>query len=474
MAEVTQQAEAAVEATSGDQSDYEYSGRFAPDRVAWVVLLIAFALFCTVTFSIGFGVYYFLFQSSASLPAILEVSKGTAGITGSDMIETVERERKELSNTITSISTDSLSQATIQFHDVAEDEREVADLLAAITLQGNTFVTFNYANRPRFEWSQNPQRLQFSGLRGQLDILVTGADRHHFEMNIFVDELGAFQGVQVQFMRNGRFRLSASEDEVRLLSLSGMATAFFRDDPGGRKTVRTGEELVARLGNRAISTRPSVKSVVSSADFSLPDLSATRQFQPIEPRYWDCQADLGELPYGAYTLGEFDGRVGVRLYRFENARTHGEIRCSQAYADGVDVGAYDTMRVLATIRFDYQSLSLCGKDGSECPLMLRIDFINVRGNARSHWIRGFYYEEHASGEYKAICNTCFRDHVNINSGVWYTFDSGNLLSLMTEDTRPARITSVTFYASGHQFDTIVSEMRLLFSNTSAATAESGG
>ena len=35
-----------------------------------------------------------------------------------------------------------------------------AKLLAAVTLQGNTFVTFNHAIRPRFDWSQDPQRVR--------------------------------------------------------------------------------------------------------------------------------------------------------------------------------------------------------------------------------------------------------------------------------------------------------------------------
>jgi len=80
---------------------------------------------------------------------------------------------------------------------------------------------------------------------------------------------------------------------------------------------------------------------------------------------------------------------------------------------------------------------------------------------RSNWFRGFYYEGQASGTHKKICASCLQEHVDTNPTVWHTFDSGNLLNLIAEDRRPAFINAIRFYASGHQFDTVVSEMMLL-------------
>ena len=224
--DITEQAEQVIEAATSSESTYGFGGTNAPERTAWIVLMGAFALFCTMTLTGIFGVYHYLFRSTVPMPAILHVAKGTVGITGADLRETVEREREELTNTVTSISTDSLSQATIQFRDLEDADADSAKLLAAVTLQGNTFVTFNHAIRPRFDWSQDPQRVQFSRLNGQLDVLVTGVRAHPFLMDIYTDDLNTDKGIHIQFLSNGRYRLTVSEDEVRVLNLAGEVSAF--------------------------------------------------------------------------------------------------------------------------------------------------------------------------------------------------------------------------------------------------------
>ena len=448
--DVTQQAEQVLEAVALEEEEFEYRGNVPPERIAWFVLLGAFLLFCTVTLSSIYGVFNYLFQSTVPLSAMLHVAKGTIGITGSDLIEAVERDSKDLTNAVTSVSTDSLSQATIQFRTVG-----APDLLAAVTLQGNTFVTYNYANRPRFEWSVNPQRVQFSRLRGELDILVTGAADHSFLMDIYTDGPNTDKGVHVQIVENGRYRLSVSEDEVRLLNLVGAARAFFRDDAANPRRVSSGEELMVRIGNRRIETQPTTDNVLSNTVFSLLDWRQTGNMLPD----WDCSIAQVQLPAGNYSLEDFDGRVSLRLRRVNNAQSNGEVRCVQTFeGDGLDVRGYDSLSVLTTFRPNYQSLSVCGRLASECPLMLRIDYFDENGNKKA-WLRGFYYA--VSTNARLQCDTCIQDHVDTNQEVWYTFDSDNLFNLIAEEVRPARIKSVTFYASGHQFDTTVSEMLLL-------------
>lgn len=449
--EVTEQAEQFVDAVAREGIDFNYRGNVPPERVAWIVLLGAFVLFCTVTLSTVFGVYNYMFQSSVPLPAILQVAKGTIGITGSDQIEAVERGARDLTNTVTSISTDSLSQATIQFR----DEQGSGALLAAVTLQGNTLVTYNYADRPRFEWSVNPQRIQFSRLQGELDILVTGAHDQSFQMDVYTDDLDIDSGVHIQLLSNGRYRLGVTEDEIRLLNLDGAARAFFQDEARNQRSAGAGDELVVRIGNRRMTSTSTTDSALSNTVFSLLDWRETANELP----EWQCTIRQEQPPAGNYSLEDFDGRVALRLRRVNNAQANGEVRCVQAFAgDGLDVSSYDSLRVVTTFRPNYQSLSVCGKAASECPLMLRIDYRESDGR-RGAWLRGFYYEESANARMR--CDSCIQDHVDTYQAVWYTYDSDNLFNLIAEESRPERILSVTFYASGHQFDTVVSEMALL-------------
>lgn len=463
--DITQQAEQIIEAAASDDSAYDFGGAHSPERIAWIVLAGAFALFCTMTLSSAFGVYHYLFRSTVPMPAVLQVSKGTVGITGADLRETVERGSEELTNTQTSVSTDSLSQATIQFRDDAGTDNEPPSLLAAVTLQGNTFVTLNHARRPRFDWShQDPQRVQFSRLRGQLDVLVTGVGAHPFLMDIYTDDLNTEQGVHIQSVTNSRYRLSVSKDEVRLLNLAGEVSAFFGDHRDLRNSVKPGEELVARIGNRSIRTYDDTANLLRDGDFSLQPPGMGPLFSPSLPFNWNCGGLPEQDPPGSFSLLEVDGRVGVSLQRYNNATTHGEIACIQEFeGEGLDVRNFDSLSVVTTFRLSYQSLSLCGKEGSECPLMMHIIYTadDSSPDNRANWFRGFYYEGQASGTHKKTCSSCLQEHVDTNPSVWYTFDSGNLLNLISEDRQPAFINSIRFYASGHQFDTVVSEVMLL-------------
>lgn len=436
-------------------------GAMHPERVAWLVLLVAFSCYCVLTIGIVFGVYQFLFQSSVALPASLEVAKGTVGITGADLIEAVERDQRNLTDAATSISTDALSQATIQFSTLADGAAQPS-LLAAVTLQGNTVLTFDYAKTPRFDWSQLPQRIQFSSLRGALDILVTGVGERSLQMDIYIDEPSG-GGVQVQLLSKGRYRLSASEDEVRLLSLSGRGTARFLDEPSTPRSASSGQELVMRLGSRSVIQQERMQSVLANPVFSLLEPAAAAPDPAGAPPNWACAAPQDKPPPGSYSLVEFEGRQGMRLRRVNNARTNGDVSCTQIFTDGLDVSGVDTMRILTTFSPENQSLSVCGSLASECILMLRIDYRDQYDNHGS-WLRGFYYAEDVTGAARKTCASCIQDHIHTRQAVWYTFDSDNLLNLIAEEIRPHHIDSVTFYASGHQFDIVVGEVILLIGN----------
>ena len=84
---------------------------------------------------------------------------------------------------------------------------------------------------------------------------------------------------------------------------------------------------------------------------------------------------------------------------------------------GLDARNLDSLSVIATFSLNFQSLSLCGKEGSECPLMMQVKYTTAESktNNRASWFRGFYYEDRASGAHKKICASCFQDHVDAST-----------------------------------------------------------
>lgn len=442
-----------------DESEFTYDPIIATERMAWGVLLISFALFCILTVSTLLGVYYFLFESTVSIPTTLRVAQGTVGITGSDLIEAVEREQEDLTSSVTSISTDSQSQATIQFWERQTDEENPQQtLIASVALQRNTFVTFNRATSPRFEWSTKPDDIQLSKLSGQLDVLIANAPENSFIFRIITE-----QGLVIHLNKNGRYTINATDDEVRLLNLGGQAVVFFEDDFNNNRLVPDGQEVVVRLGSRTIDLDSKIENLLTNSAFSLQPVTVDAEENPIMPPGWGCRVNQDDLPRGTYSIDEFDGRRVVRLRRLDNATSHGEVGCLQPFGtDGIDVTNFASVKVVATFYLNYQSLSKCGTVGSECPLMLLVNYDDKFGIAR-RWFRGFYYDELISADYPTRCTSCLQDHQNINEKVWYTFESDNLFNLLDDERRPNRIRSIEFYAHGHQFDTMVSEMMILVS-----------
>lgn len=425
--------------------------------MAWLVLLLAFGMFCALTITTALAVYLYLFQSTEAIPALLQVSQGTVGVTGSDFVEAVQRERQDITSTQTSISTDSLSQATIQFRDAPAFEGAPTTLLAAVALQSNTLITFERASRPRFDWSLNQHSINFSNLKGELDVVVTGAIGKAFVLRI-----DTAQGLSVQFHDDGRYRVSATDDEVRILNLMGRASAYFADDMASLRAVPAGQELVLKLGNRSIETRATVRNLLSDSLFSIQaaDPGPSRADVTL-PAPWGCLVEQDSDPRGMFSLGLFDGRVGLRLRRLDNATSHGNVLCTQSFGeDGIDVSEYDSIKLVVTFFVSSQSLSQCGILGSECPLMLRLRYEDRLSVGRT-WIRGFYFDKEVITDYPTLCSTCIQEHEIINKQAWYTFESENLLSVISANVHPESLSWIALEASGHQFDTIISEILLL-------------
>ena len=113
---------------------------------------------------------------------------------------------------------------------------------------------------------------------------------------------------------------------------------------------------------------------------------------------------------------------------------------------------YDDLNLRLDLKVLSQSVPGGGYLASEYPVMVDIAYTDVYGKDL-HWYQGFYTmdlpKESAwappAGE-------------KIPQDAWYSYESPNLFELLRE-TRPARINSVTVYASGHDYDSMVSDAR---------------
>ncbi len=437
--------------------------RFDSQRLAWGVVLLSFAFFCVMCVIAGLGVNYFLFQSVVPLDATMRVGRGSSGVNGQFVAA-----RRILSNS-DELVTVAPSQAVIFFHDPYQENKVVA----AVTLKGNTGLVYRRALRPRFEWSATSYSIELEAFLGELDIFVASGLSRDILLSI-----RSPQGSRAYFSSAGHYLVDASDERMRVINLDGDVVLIAPDEQttrhvpaGSLGVIHAGEVSEVEIGQGYVDllVNASVDAVVTAPEQG--DISAGDMLLS-----WACTNTQEDLPRGSFISETEDGRSTLHLVRANNATKNGETRCQARAinpASTLDVSQYDYLALRATFKINYQSLSVCGVAGSECPMMLRIDYLDEEGDGQ-RWFHGFYYHVDPQLSFPQRCNSCTLEHEQVLEKSWYTYDTGNLLALLGANARPRHIVAVYFYASGHQYDVSVSEISLLAGHLNNGEADTGG
>lgn len=428
-----------------------------PHRLAWGVLLVSFAIFCVLAAAAIIGIDYFLFQSTIPIYATLSLGRGTVGVMEpANPIEQIGRNGTLLTSGMV-VGTDPQSQGTIRFYDPQADNH----LIATITLHNNSGLTLREASRPRFEWSRARHILDLTRVTGKLSVDI-------FDMTgreLFIS-IATQAGAIVNLEGEGSYIVNAAPDLLSLVNRSGIATLIPPDLKQGHSVPVDGLGIV-RYTDNSVEQRPGFVDLLADSDFSILRASGDGSTVPV----WVCGNDPGDNPAGLYEFIPIEGELPLRFLRANNATNHGRTSCVQSFGQaGADIltNGYNYLSLRATFFIEYQSLNACGTDGSECPLMLRMDYLDANGDAQ-RWFHGFYAREAGDQDnYPLRCSTCLQDHDLINEKAWYTYESPNLLNLLTPVNAdgtmglpPRSIVGVWFYASGHQYDVRLKEVALL-------------
>jgi len=187
------------------------------------------------------------------------------------------------------------------------------------------------------------------------------------------------------------------------------------------------------------------RNLVINGNFRLP-LSGT----------WDTYNDLQnprEQP-GTVTIQTVGGQRSAVFER--QGVYHAETGMRQTI--NRNVRDFVALRLHFVVRVFDQDVPVCGQAGSECPMMVRLDYKDQDGTDRS-FLQGFYTRPDPSGAnptYNTTSGTR-NEHRRIPSNIAFTYDSDNLMEML----KPSQITAITFYASGHSYRSSVAEVELL-------------
>lgn len=421
-------------------------GSYSPEKLAWATLIVAFSIFITLSAAGVFVGQWFLFESTVPLQSVIKVGRGTVGITA--LNAPTSQEAVRINRTLgrgNLITTDEIAEGYIEFVDSRDSNRVIAN---AAILPGSQ-VKLIGATRPRFSFGENIYSIHLGDFEGRLEIEIPPQLTHDIKLVI-----NGTHG-KITLTESGFYLLWSLADSMTLIPRIGNAT--FQPYNGTAVTVPAGQTA------EILALQPGVQ-VTKTTDELIKNPLFFNSAEAGVADNWGCYSlsAEAEAPRGSSTLLTLEGRRTIHIQRKGNSLGYGETGCRQFLGEspeGLDVTPYRTLRIRATLNIRWHSLAICGTQGSECPVMLELTYLN-EGGAEQRWIHGFYSFEHVNPEVPRTCSSCLSDHDRITPGNWYTYESGNLFQL-PEGFRPTQITQIRFYASGHEYEVLVGEVSLL-------------
>ncbi len=427
--------------------------RINPHHLAWGILLASFLLFCLLLLTMLLAANHYLFQSALPMKVTLNVGRGTVSISNlANPVEQVGIAGSGVADGVI-VRTDPQSQGAILFLDgEGDDER----LLASLTLQRDSRVTLLNAERPRFSWSRRGYEINLLDVIGVINLTVT--DHAGPGMQIRGRTPG---GARLLLTGPGTYTIQGAAPELRLFNHNGRVQLESAD---GRqiRIVPVGGQGAVLYEEARVEVRPGYRKLLQDQDFSQLRSGA----DAAEGSVWACGHNPDDIPAGSQDFVAVNGLQPLRFLRDGGVTSHGGNFCVQNFGQGgleLKELNLDLLSLRVTFSLENASLGTCGTAGSECPLMLRMDYIYFdeedQERKGQQWFHGFYIRSREGWPQR--CSTCLQDHDLIHDKSWYVYESPNLLTLFSPDPPPETIVSVWVYASGHEYDVRIQDVALL-------------
>jgi hypothetical protein len=398
-----------------------------PERVAWTVLSLAFVVCCLLAVGIPLGIRSYLLNATEDQDTQLQVIEGTV---------LVQEPRKRDLTAVTEsaalspgdeVLTDNVSSATMDLFERSH-----------LTLYGNTKVKFEQVQAPRFGVSNRPNQitLNITGGLVRAGVALPGERATRFEVLTPHTDL---------VLEEGSYRIEVTNEGTQVTVVRGQAVV---QGNGFRMIIPQGTRTIMDLAGEAAAPMPAARNLIANGDFQQPlGTNWVTSTMILEPSATPATVQLVQD----------GGRQSVRLVRRESDNgIHSEVAVQQKLNQ--DVRDFVRLEVLLDVKLDFQSLSGGGMLSSEFPVIVRLDYKDRWGNDQ-FWTHGFYYQNQAA--YPIALDPWGRPAgEQIPRGVWYPYESDNLLEVLGE-SGPVHITGLTVYASGWNYDSLVTEIQLI-------------
>jgi hypothetical protein len=398
-----------------------------PQRVAWTVLWAAFIVFCILLTGIPLGIRFYLLNSAQDQETQLKRIEGT-----------IQVQKAQGSQPIA--VTESLTLAPGDEVILDATSRGTLDLFerSHVTLHRSTNLELVDVYSPRFGVSDRPNRIALNLTGGLMRVGVAPPGDRETEFEVLTPHTNLD-------LAEGSYRIEVTNQATQITVLRGEA--------------KVGAQGVRVVLNQGMRSKVDMSGVLENPLSAAQNLIENGDFrQPLSTGWLTSTVVLtSAVKPPAVEVAEDGGRSAVRLFRREqDAGNHTEVAIQQRLDQ--DVRDFDRLEVALDVMLEFQSLSAGGQQSSEFPVIVRLDYKDLWGSDK-FWTHGFYYQNEAG--YPVALDPWGRPSgEQIPQGVWYPYESGNLIDLLGEN-RPAQITGLTVYASGWNYESLVSEIQLI-------------
>jgi hypothetical protein len=414
-----------------------------PERLAWTVLLAAFASFCVVAVGLPAAIRSYLINDRQRLHAQVNAQRGTVRVeragsnrgsaTSLDDPMPLELFKGDV------VRTGALDEGLLTVQRPADESRET---LISVVIYANSDIELEDAYSPRFGLSSGPHKANLRVVGGRVRIEVQPSS----------------DGRPVQIdVRTDRARIGLSEGSYAVDITNHQTTATVRR---GMASIRAGGQELELTDEQSASVTQS-----GQLDGPLPaerNLIVNGDFNQGVDSAWVA---ISNPPESSASVSNATAEEGQTVALFDHVVPR-PAEAGLIQTLNRNVKDLTSLVLHLKVRVDYQSLSVCGSQGSECPVMVRIDYIDAAGGDRQ-WVHGFYgFEDPAqAGALPYYCLTCPEpssgNHNQVPGRSWFLYDSPNLMEINPPELRPAVIQSVRVYASGHSYNSMVTGIELL-------------
>lgn len=406
--------------------------RSNPERLAWIVIFVSFAIFCLLAVATPLLINNVIRYTTVREEARLEATLGTLLFIPADGNEplAVTAAREDIGEGSRIYAQDEAVQGT--FGLISTENPDQAEVLGSVQVYANTDLRVLRMRRPFFPRSPEPYQVRLRLEAGQVSIFTNSGDLRPLQVEIETPH-GLIN------LAAGSYWIMVGAEHTDVTVRNGSATLV----QGANDRLVVGENLSGWMDDSGLA-----RQAVSAEQNLVVDGTFAAGLES-----WPSYQVAENITPGTVNFDVRQGRSVAYFIRQGDDIFHNEIGIRQIIAR--DVNVYESLILQLDVNILFQSVSGGGSMVSEFPVRAEINYTSIYGQELT-WGYGFYYRDPEGS------NPVVPEHLGtkVTQAQWFTYRSPNLFELL-EETRPARINSIRIYASGHNYRSMVSEVSLI-------------